>query len=169
MSVEIPIDEFEVWPGFEPDEIATGLFQGGTADDDVVWLGASQRLRGDYPFDVVVTLFADANPVPWGVEEIRFGFPDATLSDSDAARVVRIARSAHRQWMSGAQVLVRCQAGVNRSGLVTALMLMLAGYSAASAIELIRERRGAVVLNNPHFEEWLLTSATDHLFSSTAA
>lgn len=155
------------WPEYAPDEILPGLFQGGTEDLDVVMFGARQRTRGDYPFDVVVTLYADANPAPWGVEEIRFGFYDANLTSADARRVIRVARDAHRRWRRGDQVLIRCQAGVNRSGLVTALVLMLEGYTAADAIDLIRRRRSPHVLSNRHFERWLRNNAAEVLTPSS--
>lgn len=151
------------WPLARPDEVLPGLYQGGTEDDDVIMRGARQRLRGDYPFDLVVTLYADANPVPWGVEEIRFGFYDSALLAADLPRIVEIARKAHAAWRSGQRVLVRCQAGVNRSGLISALMLMFEGYTAADAIALLRERRSVHVLMNTHFENWLRTYASEHI------
>jgi len=157
------VSDLGEWPEALPHMILPGLFQGGTEDHDVVWEGAEQRLRGSYPFDVVVTLYADANPVPWGVEELRFGFYDAALEPRDAGRVVELARMAHARWARGQQVLVRCQAGINRSGLVTALILMISGMDAASAIALIRERRSPYVLSNAHFEQWLLAEATTWL------
>lgn len=52
-------------------------------------------------------------------------------------------------------VLVHCQAGLNRSGLVVARALMLNGMSSDAAIRLIRERRSPAVLCNPAFEGWL--------------
>jgi hypothetical protein len=155
------------WPAYAPDEILPGLFQGGTQDDDVVWLPAQRRLRDGFPFDLVVTLYADANPAPWGVQETRYGFYDADLADHDAHRVIAIARQAHQAWTSGERVLVRCQAGVNRSGLVSALVLMIQGYSPEEAIELLRSRRGRQVLCNAHFEQWLLTQATQWLAQSS--
>lgn len=157
----------EPWPAYAPDEILPGLFQGGTEDDDVVMVGAPQRLRGSYPFDVVVTLYADANPAPWGVEEIRFGFYDSRLLTADATRVLRLARDVHRRWVRGDRVLIRCQAGVNRSGLVTSLVLMLEGYRAADAIALLRRQRSPWVLNNADFERWLLTAAPSLIHQST--
>lgn len=155
------------WPAYAPDEILPGLFQGGTEDHDVIWQPAARRLRGDFPFDLVVTLYADANPAPWGVQEIRFGFYDADLAEEDAHRVIAIARQAHRAWTSGERVLIRCQAGVNRSGLVSALVLMLEGYSPEAAIELLRQRRGRRVLCNADFERWLRTQATQWLAPSS--
>ena len=102
---------------------------------------------------------ADALPAAWGVEEARYGFPDADLGPQAIERAVALARHAHRRWRDGARVLIRCQAGVNRSGLVMALTLMNHGLAADDAIALIRRRRGTAVLSNRHFERWLLTEA----------
>jgi protein-tyrosine phosphatase len=65
-------------------------------------------------------------------------------------------------------VLVRGQAGINRSGLVTALVLMLDGYGARDALGLIRERRSPFALCNDAFVDWLLTQAADALDVSPA-
>ena len=56
-------------------------------------------------------------------------------------------------------MLIRCQAGLNRSGLLTALVLMLAGWEAAEAIRLIRTKRSQVALFNDDFVDWLLNDA----------
>lgn len=56
----------------------------------------------------------------------------------------------------GGKVLVHCQAGLNRSNLVTALALIKRGSSPADAIALLREKRSPVVLCNRAFESWLL-------------
>jgi protein-tyrosine phosphatase len=53
-------------------------------------------------------------------------------------------------------VLVHCQQGINRSGLVTGLALYEQGFSAKDAIALMRKRRFAGVLSNKVFEAWLL-------------
>jgi len=52
-------------------------------------------------------------------------------------------------------VLVHCQAGLNRSSLITARALMLDGSSADEAIALLREKRTPACLCNSTFEEWL--------------
>lgn len=157
--------DFGAWPEYAPHEILPRLWQGGTEDDGVIGYPApDDHYRiGAHDFDVVVTLYADAQPAPWGVEELRFGFPDSNLSEFAIAKAVRLARAAHARWASGERVLIRCQAGVNRSGLVMALVLMLEGLSAADAIALIRARRSQYVLSNRHFERWLLAEAADRL------
>jgi len=51
--------------------------------------------------------------------------------------------------------LVHCQAGLNRSSLVTARALMLDGMSADEAIKTLRDARSPACLCNPAFEKWL--------------
>ena len=71
------------WPAYTPNEILPGLFQGGTEDHEVVGYPAPrhhyERMHSGstptYQFDVVITLCADAQPAPWGVHEVRYGFP----------------------------------------------------------------------------------------------
>lgn len=154
-------------------EIVPGLFMGGTHDDDVTYVaGEPAWFSDDRPFDAVVTLFAWARPVSWEVEELRYGFGDGAVELIDLDRLLRAASWAHARWQAGDRVLVRCQAGLNRSGLVTALVLMLAGRSAAEAILLIRARRAPVALCNNEFVRWLLDHAEQALAahrSSSAA
>ena len=162
------MNTYDPWPAYAPDQILPRLFQGGTEDDHVIGEAIpADHYRGERRFDLVVTLYADAQPAPWGVEEIRFGFPDGHLNKSAIERVLRIALTAHDRWLAGERVLIRCQAGVNRSGLVTAIVLMLQGMSADEAISLLRERRSPLVLNNPDFERFLREGIADHLDLST--
>ena len=142
-------------------EILPGLHLGGTDDADVVYEeGAGSRL--DHKafitpehFDTVVTMYAYARPVDWFVKEFRFGIYDSDMKDFQTDELHDIVVAAHRDWKKGKRVLVRCQAGINRSGLVMALMLIREGYSAEDAIKLMRGQRGQAVLANKHFENWL--------------
>jgi protein-tyrosine phosphatase len=51
--------------------------------------------------------------------------------------------------------LVHCSQGFNRSALVVALSLMISGWSAQAAIELLREKHHREVLKNETFVEFL--------------
>jgi hypothetical protein len=143
-------------------EVLPGLWQGGTHDNDVVWYGGKGTkvgvTRADFEF--VTTLYADANPVDWFVEEVRFGIYDSDVEHIDKARLFRIVKQTHDAWKNGDKVLIRCQAGWNRSGLVTALVLMRDGMPAHEAIQLIREKRSPFALCNSAFEAWLLAMDT---------
>lgn len=145
-------------------EILPGLYQGGTHDDDWVNTGAPLLYGDDESgFDAVLTLFAWAHPFGWGVEELRYGFADAHPRYADMSRVIDAARWAHQRWSAGQRVLIRCQAGLNRSGLLTAMVLMLAGWDATDALRVIRSRRSEVALFNDDFVDWLLEDASQAL------
>lgn len=140
------------WPDPAPTEILPGLWQGGTSESS--HLGQPTKpnhYRGERPFDLIVTLYADAQPAPWGVEEIRYGFPDAALHAHDLERVRSIAIFVAQRWQSGARVLVRCQAGINRSGLVLTLILRELGWQSADAVAHLRTFRSPWVLSNSDF------------------
>jgi hypothetical protein len=145
----------EVW-----NEILPNLFQGGTDDDDTIF---ERNREGDVritkeDFDTVITAYQYANPADWLVKEIRYPFYDSpNMSGIDFKELFQIVRIAHEDWKSGKRVLIRCQAGLNRSGLVMALVLMREGYSAEEAICLIRDKRSQYALFNSTFEKWLLS------------
>ena len=123
-------------------EILPGLWMGGTDDLDLVnRAGRLPSASDPKDFDAVVTLSAYSKPVGWYVHEFRYCIPDASLDDEHAEELEKIADWAYLQWKSGKQVLVRCQAGMNRSGLVTALILMRDRMKPKAAIALIRSKR----------------------------
>lgn len=138
-------------------EIVPGLFMGGTNDDDTIHEidrpNVCDITKKD--FDTCVTAYAWANPADWEVKELRYGFYDSTLNPKDLREIFDVVRIAHADWKRGKRVLVRCQAGLNRSGLITALILMREGYSADEAINLIREKRSPHALFNKSFVAWL--------------
>lgn len=154
-SLQAPTYELEC-PEELWSEILPGLWQGGTDDDDVIHYGGGRVGITTSDFDFVATMYASAKPVDWFVREMRFGFYDHDMCDFNTADLVDIVTVSHRQWKKGNRVLIRCQAGLNRSGLVMALVLIREGYSPAEAIHLIRTERGNAALCNRTFEEWLL-------------
>ena len=137
--------------------IAPNLFQGGTDDLDVIHLApTNNRPRTDLPFDAIVTMYAWARPADWKVQEFRYGVPDASITDIDLDRLRQAVEFGYDRWKQGDRVLVRCQAGLNRSGLVLALILIKDGLSPKAAIDLIRANRGEDALFNRDFYNWLM-------------
>jgi protein-tyrosine phosphatase len=137
--------------------IAPNLFQGGTNDLDVIHLPVTNnRKRTDLPFDAIVTMYAWARPADWNVQEFRYGVPDASITDIDLARLREAVEFGYSRWKSGDRVLIRCQAGLNRSGLVLALILIKDGHSPETAISMIRSGRGDDALFNYNFCTWLM-------------
>ena len=154
--------KYELTPLYS--EVAPNLFMGGT--DDNATIDQAQKLRhfeGSNEFDCVVTLYAWAAPANWGVEERRFGFPDANIIEEYIPTIVELAQWAHAKWAAGKKVNIRCQAGLNRSGLVTALTLMISGLSADEAIKILRTKRSDYALCNREYEQWLRSDANTYL------
>lgn len=136
-------------------EVIDGLWQGGTDDVDThVFMETPMITKKN--FDTVITMYAHANPVDWFVKEFRYGVWDSDMKDFNVEELFDIVRLAHSEWQRGKKVLIRCQAGWNRSGLVTALVLMREGMPAEKAINLIREKRSRHALCNRRFVDFLL-------------
>ena len=138
-------------------EILPNLWQGGTDDDETIYRGQKRlpTMNDPKPFDVVVTLDSYTLPVGWLVKEYRFGFADGPADSEIYQEVERISDWAFIEWQAGNRVLIRCQAGLNRSGLVTGLILLKSGKKFEDAIHLIRSQRGEFALSNNHFYEYL--------------
>jgi protein-tyrosine phosphatase len=138
-------------------EIITNLFMGGTDDDDVIHQPMRHYgARVDLPFDAIVTMYAWARPADWNIQEFRYAVEDGSITKIDLNRLREAVLFGYNRLQSGDRILVRCQAGLNRSGLVTALIMMMHGYSAIDAIELIREKRHEDALFNESFANWLI-------------
>lgn len=148
-------------------EIAPNLFMGGTADEDVIHQAvAYNKARTDLPFDAIITMYAWANPADWRVQEFRYGIYDSAIADIDLDRLKQAVQFGYNRWLSGDRVLVRCQAGLNRSGLVTALIMMSTGLDAETAIEQIRKNRADIALFNNNYVEWLMSEGAQFLAPS---
>jgi hypothetical protein len=156
-------------------EILPNLWQGGTIDNwapdawiegrlqDVGRADGRRVLKKSITlddFDSVYTFYADAEPADWFVKEIRYPFYDTDLGGALGNIEVElkdIVRMASNDWASGKRVLIRCQAGLNRSGIVMGLVLIRAGYTGEEAIHLMRSGRSEWCVCNKSFERYLLT------------
>jgi protein-tyrosine phosphatase len=134
---------------------------------DVVARGPGLLAQGDqsstgiqsHAFDVVVLC-------AWGHQPDRRAFPrtmrvvyapmdDATLSQHDAYVAEVASAIAARELARGRRVLVTCQAGWNRSGLVSALTLTkLYGWPGKYAVDRVKAARENA-LQNQSFVDYL--------------
>lgn len=131
---------------------------------DNVWQGGCiQGVRLSNDFVGVLSLY------PW--ERYILG-PDTERTEVkmyDAGYLPRIedislaVRTAINFVQKG-KTLIHCQAGINRSGMITALVLNKHyGMPIEEAISLQREKRTEFVLANKHFEEFLLNGGADQV------
>jgi protein-tyrosine phosphatase len=133
--------------------------------NDNLWMGGCQDgLVLPKNIDHVVSLY------PWERYKIKHDistvltirmYDDADMP-VDADAVLSTARWVNSRRKQG-NVLVHCQAGLNRSGLVTAAALILGGMTASEAIHTLRARRSPAVLCNPLFVTWLYNLSDSRL------
>lgn len=74
--------------------------------------------------------------------------------------------AAKNCWDAG-PTLVHCKAGLNRSGLICALLLVDRGIEPAKAIAHLREHRSPYVLSNPVFENFVLRQVPLNVLTMT--
>jgi hypothetical protein len=137
-------------------EVAPGLWMGGHE-----WIDEHGELQSAVvtdQFDVVISLFTRPGhgPAPDRLHVVH-EIPDAALVPAQIDRVAELAVWAADQLRAGRTVLVRCRAGLNRSGLLTAQTLIEQGHDAHTAIGLVREARSESALNNTIFVDYLIT------------
>lgn len=107
-------------------------------------------------FDVVISLYqAEGHGPGPDVEHHHLAIPDAVLHAEQLAAARALARIAAAAVRAERSVMVRCQYGYNRSGLVVAQTLLDLGHSVDDAIALIRLRRSRYALNNEFFVKYL--------------
>ena len=136
------------------DEIIPHLYQGGhDFESDGLWEDVIVRDE----FDLVVSLYERGSGYgpDAGVQHLKYLVPDGPLHEVRLGVLRRLADDVAEAVQAGRDVLVRCQAGLNRSGLVVGLTLIRLGYSATEAIDLIRRKRSRSALCNPHFVRYL--------------
>lgn len=112
-------------------------------------------------FDVLILTAIEYQPKSFSFPGIRvFHAPfDDGLIDSYTLRTA--TSSAHfvaNCIQYGKRVLVTCNQGRNRSGLVTALALVQLGIPPRKAIQKIRQARGSDALSNPYFVKAILAN-----------
>ena len=103
-------------------------------------------------FDVIVSMYP-WEKYPTNGETFQFKMYDGY--DVDTATLGLAVAEAEKALNAGKKVLVHCQAGLNRSSLVVARILMRQGMTADEAIALLREKRSPTVLCNRTFEAYL--------------
>lgn len=134
--------------------VKDGLWQGGCLDEDA--FARRRPLRLPDEFDYVLSLYQ------WG---LQYELPEGcerdivTMYDSldqGFEQVEELADDIVYRLDEGQTVLIHCQAGLNRSGLLTARVLTKMGHTPGEAIGLLRAQRSPLVLCNEAFENWLM-------------
>jgi Dual specificity phosphatase, catalytic domain len=131
-------------------EITRGLWQGSAPPQ-----GRTLMLAG---FDVLVLAAMEIQPPPQAYPDIdiaRIALDDEKLTYAQLCEALVLSSRIARAISGGAKVLVTCAQGRNRSGLISALVLMrLRGCNGLEAIRMIRIKRmspfGKAMTNNSY-------------------
>lgn len=85
-------------------------------------------------------------------------YDDSTIGvDPMVDELARLVNAWRKQGKGN--VLVHCQAGLNRSSLILVRALILDGMKSQEAIDLVRQKRSPACLCNKTFEKWLLAQS----------
>jgi protein-tyrosine phosphatase len=126
-----------------------------------LWVGGFTMLDGSCKeFGLVVLAAYELQDAPAvTVPKLYVPIDDAVLSLDEKARTFEAAKVVAEYRARGQRVLVTCLQGRNRSALIAAQALMLAGLTADEAIARCRNNRkpmvGGKVLSNPNFVKHL--------------
>ena len=121
--------------------------------------GARPPTGAALPFDTVVLCAVEAQPhlAQRGLEVLRLRLNDdgEVPTQEEMQQAVDAGWAVARRLKQRKRVLVTCQMGLNRSGLVSALALMNLGCTPARAIAKVKKARGAFALSNKHFRTFV--------------
>jgi protein-tyrosine phosphatase len=122
--------------------------------DGNLWMGGClDGVRLPDHFTHVVSLHPwERFELPAGASRKHFWMYDSSAVD---VGTVAAATESALDGVANGPTLVHCQAGLNRSALVSSLVLVAGGRSVDQAIALLRSRRSPDVLSNRAFETWL--------------
>jgi hypothetical protein len=160
----------EEWDQMKPQQNATlvaehpsggRLFVGSTPYSEDLWQNPNPPERSRvYHRDLIdqrYAFYVHSPAADVGVVDTRYPMPDGRLSADTKDILRRLAVTAAQDFANGLRIASVCQAGINRSSLFAALVLIETGeYTGKEAIDLIRTERSIICLANEHFVEWIL-------------
>lgn len=159
------------WPNAEYHEILPNLYLGGHLWEDEGFKvdARDSDIANDPSWNYVVSAFMDFSAqskmcLPrCDMRLVLFDDTESGLSDDIWGMIKSAVDEVVSRWRAGQKVLIRCQAGYNRSGLLMALVLMRLGLDADRAIRHLRWLRGKDVLVNQTFEGYVREREQEYL------
>lgn len=128
----------------EADEIIPGL-----------WMGCNPTSIDQYDCVFSVTTHRTNYQIPVGKRVYITPFEDEDKIPPYEFLVSIVDEVYNQRNIQNRKVLVHCTAGINRSGLIVAMVMEYIGWEINQAIAHIRKTRGDVCLYNKTFTDWL--------------
>lgn len=101
-----------------------------------------------------------------GIEFRSFPIPDRDIPSSTKPFAESV-NSLHSQWQNGKNIAIHCRAGIGRSSLLLASILVRGGMSSREAFARISEARGYPVPDTEEQREWVERFARSGNFSDS--
>lgn len=95
-----------------------------------------------------------------GIDFRNFPIPDRGLPSS-VARFRDFCVAVHTEISRGAHVVVHCRAGIGRTGLVAAAILLREGRDVESAFSQVSKSRGVEVPDTPEQYQWIAQNSVE--------
>jgi len=93
-----------------------------------------------------------------GIGFLSFPIPDRGVPDVREAR--HLAEMLAREIANGRSVAIHCRAGIGRSSLLAACVLVCSGVDAHEALQLIKDARGVSVPDTEEQRDWVLSKSS---------
>lgn len=93
---------------------------------------------------------------------VSYPIPDMSLPGS-VGSFSRFTYEIYQQISEGINTVVHCRAGIGRTGMVTAGILLHDGMAPEEAFELISEKRGITVPDTEEQRQWVISNHKDIL------
>ena len=90
-----------------------------------------------------------------GVEYLHFPIQDRGVPSS-LAKSHLLVENLHSNILRGTNTVIHCRAGIGRTGLLAAAVLVRHGYGATEAFHLVSKARGVQVPDTPEQYEWVV-------------
>ncbi|VAW79878.1 hypothetical protein MNBD_GAMMA12-3149 [hydrothermal vent metagenome] len=90
------------------------------------------------------------------IEFISFPIPDRGLPSS-VSQFSDFTSKLHNDIVSGKHTVIHCRAGIGRTGLVSAGVLLHSGLNVAEAFKLVSQKRGTLVPDTQEQQDWLFS------------
>jgi protein-tyrosine phosphatase len=89
-----------------------------------------------------------------GMSFAAFPIPDRQIPASEA-KLAKVLEGLNRDLGAGKNVLVHCQQGIGRSGLVAACLLVKKGMSPGAAVDSVSAARGVSIPETAEQRDWI--------------
>lgn len=93
----------------------------------------------------------------YGIEFLSYPIRDRAIPKS-ASEIAQLSKQLYKLIHSGKGVAIHCRAGIGRTGMIAASVLVQAGYNVEDAFSLISDTRGIPVPDTEEQYNWVINN-----------